>query len=157
MLPLRFQLIPAATLALLVVVPTAVQAASPASATWKTYRNSRAGFAVKYPQAWTAHARWSSSATLDVAFLPPNRNTGVTAVSRPPFPRTVTEPGNTPNMRCHDVKVHGVTGTYCVNTASDAAITTFQIAKKAFTLSASLRQVKTSVYDHIVRSFRLIG
>lgn len=147
-----------AAFAIWLALPPAGYATRGSHATgWKSYRSAQGGFSITYPRTWTVHPHQFSSATLDVAFLPPGRSTGVTAVSRPPFPRYVTEPWQMPGMRCHDVTAHGLSGMYCVNSTSGIAITTFQIPLKAFTVTASLRHIKASIYGHMVRSFRLLG
>jgi hypothetical protein len=120
---------------------------------WKTYRNQRAGFSVKYPASWTVSERTGPKGALITTFQQPNgrANIGVTVQQG-----TADATGNTDigNVRCRALKVRSLSGTQCLDTIAFSMITTLVGQGKTYVIGASLKHVSLKVYQQFVQSFR---
>jgi hypothetical protein len=131
-------------------------AGTSAKTSWKTYRNQRAGYSVKYPASWTVNERTGSKGSLVTMFQQPNGRAGIGVTVQQ---GTADTTGNSDigNVRCHALKVRTLSGTQCLDTIAFSMITTLVGQGRTYIIGASLKHVSMKVYQQFVQSFRPIS
>jgi hypothetical protein len=126
------------------------------SESWKTYRSSRAGYAVRYPGAWRVSTRKSADGSLVTMFRQSGGRAGIEITTGIASAEDVTEPSDMPNTRCQPARAHSLIGTTCFDTISFSMVTIFQGGGNTYRIAASGKYVGRQVYDRFVKSFRLL-
>ena len=122
---------------------------------WRRYHNKPAGYALDYPASWTIHEQTSADGSVTTTFTPPHEALGFSVTM---WRGAVADDGSSdiPNTRCRPVMVAGLPGTRCFDTISFTTSTSVVAHGRTYYVSGAGKRQVAAIYDHVVRSFRLI-
>jgi hypothetical protein len=128
--------------------------ADPAVSGWRVFTSVPGGYRLRYPPGW--RVKESSGSGGPVLSLLPPRGIGISVQvtsTAPPEGGAATAP----NTRCQPVKVGGLEGSRCLDTASMVVSTTLQGRERWYVLASTLRRpaAPAGAYDRVLASFRL--
>lgn len=133
----------------------AVVAAPNKGDAWRTYRNEKAGYAVKYPSDWKVEEQTGTDDALMTTFRPTAGGAGITvSVQSGEMDQGVSD---IPNTRCQQVKVGELSGTRCFDTLSFSTSTTLVGGGKTYTIAVFGKRLDRNIYQRFLESFRPIS
>lgn len=122
---------------------------------WRTYRDSRAGYMVRYPASWTLR-QGGASGSLSTVFAPRHGGGTITVTVLPSEPDG-PQISDVPNGHCQAIQnSSGLAGMRCFDTLSFNTYTVYFGPTATYRISVTGKG-GDKVYNRLVQSFRLIS
>ncbi len=150
------RIVPIVLAVLLTGGPTVLAASTAQDASWQTYRNESAGYAVDYPAAWTVAERTERDGSLLTTFAPTGGGPGIAVITRA-SELAEGDDGDLPHTRCQPVTVGGLSGRRCFDTIAFSTITALVAQGKSNLIVTIGRRLDPAIYQRLLDSFQVLA